>query len=208
VRTWRASSPEARPDGLTYTPTEPLDPLGIEQVRLVAELSTAPRELEQLAWRTRAGAQGASAGRIAEVGGRRVAEFDLSASLSWRLAGEVRSLEVSNGVRPIERGELVARLPELAGTAPEIEGSDWLFPEPGVDRPPEPEGSFVLSLLALSDLELNEIRLEKQSDGEGRLRARGAQRIVARKMAAAPIAWTLEYRIGAQALLRARGSVP
>src|SRR5262249_53985133 len=100
---------------LTYTPDEPLDPLEVELVRIVAELSTAPADLGRIAWRTRTGELGSCAGVQAERGGRRVAEFDLSSSLAWRLAGSVRSLLVEKGKRPIESGEILARLPEVPG---------------------------------------------------------------------------------------------
>ncbi len=199
---WRAS--------LTYVPAEPLDPLALEQVRLVADLATPERDLEHLAWRTRAGELGSLAGLVRERGGRRVAEFDLTRSLAWRLAGSVRSLEVEKGSRStLERGELFGRAPELAGVGtPKVDGSDWSFARPSLAEPAV-GGRCVLALLDLDELSLLELVLEPEALDPGRLRARGAQRFVARARAAgAPVAWALEYRVGEHALFRTRGSLP
>jgi len=199
---------------LKYTPEAALDPLAIGLVRLVAELATAPREIERLAWRTpaaesaRSGDSGSWRGFVSERGGRRVAEFDLERSLEWRLAGSVAALLVKNGVREIERGELLTRLPEIPGPlVPLVVGGDWRFGPPELDVE---GGRFVLGLLALHDLELLELPLEPDPDGPaGALCARGAQRFVAHKARGeAPVAWELEYRVGPHALYRNRGSVP
>lgn len=202
---------------LKFAPELPLDPLQIEQVRIVAELASQPREIERLAWRTpaaeaeRAGDSGSCTGLVRERSGRRVAEFDLGRSLVWRLTGSVAALLVKNGVREIERGELLARLPAIPGAgAPRIAGGDWCLAEPALDREREPGARFVLGLLALDDLEHVELPFERDPAGPaGELRARGAQRFVASKARSdAPVVWELEYRVGEQALYRSRGSVP
>lgn len=208
----RAPSRELEPwrSSLTYVPADSIDPLGLEQVRLVADLATPTLDLERLAWRTRAGELGSVVGLVRERAGRRVAEFDLSRSLAWRLAGSVRSLEVEQGSRStIERGELSVRAPELAGTrAPEVRGADWSFARPSVSEPAESGARCVLVLLALGELELLELVLEPDPlDPAYGLLAHGAQRFVARA-AGAPVAWALEYRIGEHVLCRTRGSVP
>ncbi len=221
VRLPAAGAPDAQPTtwrgALKFVPAAPLDPLRIELVRVVAELATTPREIERLAWRTpaaesaRAGDSGASAGLVRERNGRRVAEFDVGRSLAWRLAGNVAALLVKNGVREIERGEVLAYLPGVPGAdAPVVSGGDWCFAEPRLDREREPGACFVLGLLALDDLQRLELPLEPDPAGSVRgLRARGAQRFVARKArVGAPVAWELEYRIGEHALFRSRGSVP
>lgn len=197
---------------LNYTPDDPLDPLEWEGVQLVADLTSAPEELEQLGWKTREGEGGALRGHVAERGARRVAHFDLSDSLAWRLSDSVRVLEVLGGVSPIERGELLARLPELPGLSelpdgatPRVERDDWLFAPSRAAETLEPSGRYVLTLLALDELELVELTLEP---GPGGLRARGAQRVAARASGEAQVVWSLEYRIGEHALFRTRGSVP
>jgi hypothetical protein len=199
---------------LKYTPDAPLDPLAIGCVRLVAELATPPRELEQLAWRTpaaeaaRSGDSGSLRGFVSERGGRRVAEFDLEASLAWRLSGSVAALLVKNGVREIERGELLARAPEIPALAsPEVVGSDWRFARPGLA---DAGAALVLGLLALHGLERLELPLEPDPAGPvGALRARGAQRFVtSHARPGAPVAWELEYRVGPHVLQRSRGTAP
>jgi hypothetical protein len=199
---------------LKYAPEEALDPLAIGLVRLVTELATAPREIERLAWRTpaaesaRSGDSGALRGHLSERGGRRVAEFDLEGSLAWRLSGSVAALLVKNGVREIERGELLAHVPEIPGLPiPLAVGGDWRFQPPELDAA---KGSLVLGLLALDDLELLELPLEPDPGGPaGAQSARGAQRFVGRRARAdAPVAWELEYRVGSHALYRSRGRVP
>jgi hypothetical protein len=190
-----------------YTPEEPLDPLAWEGLELVAELTSEPEELAQLAWKARTEAGVPLLGHVAERGARRVASFDLGRSLTWRLAGSVRVLEVVKVVRPIERGELRARLPELTEAgAPRSEEDDWLFAPAPACEGLEAGGRYVLSLLALDGLELVELPLER---APGQLCARGAQRFVAaHARAGAPVAWSLEYRIDDVALFRSRGSAP
>ncbi|NOT29136.1 MAG: hypothetical protein HOP15_01670 [Planctomycetes bacterium] len=176
----------------------------------MADLATPALDLERLAWRTRAGELGSVTGLVRERAGRRVAEFDLTRSLAWRLAGSVRSLEVEQGSRStIERGELIVRTPELAGTgAPEVRGAHWSFARPSVSEPAESGARCVLVLLALGELELLELELEPDPlDPARALLAHGAQRFVARA-AGAPVAWALEYRSGEHVLFRTRGSVP
>ncbi len=198
---WRA--------GLTYVPDEAIDPLRLEQVRLVADMIVAPRELERLGWRSASGEAGSCSTQPFERGGRRVAEFDLSSSLAWALAGSVKRLLVEQGESGIERAELHARLPELPGpVAPSPDGLDWCFARPAL---PEDEGggTLVLVLLDTRTLEGLELVLEARADADSRWCARGAQRFVARTARPeAPLAWALEYRIGARVLYRSRGTVP
>ena len=204
----RVPTREAKPwRGLTFDPPEPIDPLWLEQVRIVADISTAPAELERLAWLTRAGEPGSCGGRVGERGGHRVAEFDLSRSLAWQLTGSVRRMFVEKGERATVTGELVARTPELAGSgAPIARSGDWSFARPDLVGPVESGARFVLALLDLESLEEVELVLEPDpEDPVGSLLARGAQRFAA---AHAPLAWTLEYRVGEHALYRTRGSFP
>lgn len=194
--------------GLTYVPDEPFDPLRLEAVRLVADMQTAPRELERLGWRTASGESGSVAARPFERGGRRVAEFDLSSSIPWVLAGSVKRLLVEQGESGIERAELLARLPELPGpVAPALDGRDWCFAPPAL-ADEERGGTLVLVLLATHELEGLELVLEPHDahDAPGSLCARGAQGFVARTARPeAPVAWALEYRIGVRVVYRSRG---
>lgn len=193
---------------LSFTPAEPLDPLDWDFVRIVAGLSSAPRDLETLAWVTPAGTPGSVRGNLGEQGLRRTSDFDLSSSLAWRLSVRVRSLAIEKGVRNIERGEVLASVPGLPGVgAPIPDGDDWLFlaPEPGT--PHAPDSNFTLSLLAHPDLELLSVPVGEESPG--RLRAPGARLFAQRKQwSGSSISWTLDYRSGSRVLLRARGHLP
>jgi hypothetical protein len=195
-RTWMGA--------LDHTPLEPIDPLAFEYGRLRAEPPAAPRELARLGWRTRTGARGALAGRVSEAGGQFVAEFDLSSSLEWTLAGSVRTLVVEQGVRPIERGEILVRLPAIPGASdPVVDGADWVFPAE-VLRARAEGASLVLRLLATAGGELREIVLE--TDAGGNPRAPGAQGFVRRQGARDdPVLWSLDERIGEHSLRRTRG---
>jgi len=123
-----ASGRKAWRTELGYAFENGLDPRALEAVEVVAELETRPDELQRLAWRTRDGATGEVQGSTSEERGRRVARYDLLASLDWLLAGEVRALSLPGGRRSIERGELVERWPEPAGSSEPLRvGRDWLF---------------------------------------------------------------------------------
>jgi len=190
---------------LSHTPATPLDPLAWERARIVADLAGSPREIDRLGWDGLPGGSGVLAGRVEERGGRFVAEFDLSASLTWRLAGAVHSLHVERGVREVERVELAAHFPALVlGGPPRPAGADWILPGP----PPTEagaEGSFTLTLLALEGFE--RLELAALPDGRGALVARGAEAF-RRRTAPAALAWILDYRVGSRVLQRARGLVP
>jgi hypothetical protein len=196
-RTWRS---------LTYVPPTPLDPLDWEFARFQAELSSPPRQLEQLGWENTERASKVVSGVVLELGARRVAEFDLSASLDWRLSGSIRNVRVEKGVREVgSRGDLFTAAPGLEGLdAPRPVGQDWFFAAGGVPR--AAGTTFTLRLLSLADLELATLPLEHEGQD---LRARGAQEFVFQKTRpGAPVVWLLDYRDGARLLGRQRGTVP
>lgn len=200
------SAPQEEPSPwrheLSYSPARALDPLDWEGVRVTAGLATAKRDLERLAWRAADGSSGSVEGALVEQGLRRVATYDLSASLAWRLAGPVHTLVIEQGVRNIERGELLARLPELEGIeGPAEEGEDWTF-ACGGSLPSDAGGRLTLRLLALPGLELSVVPLELES--HNRLRAR---RVKGFARGADRIDWAIDYSVGSDVLFRARGHV-
>jgi len=204
-------APTSRPSeplvfrSLAFAPPSSLDPLDWEQAVLVADLACQPGEIERLQWVASDEGTTSVEGRVEERGGRRVASFDLASRIRWRLAGPVRSLVVEQGVRGIERGELRARLPEVAGlSGPARSAEDWSFACPPLEAP-EVGGRFELRLLALDDLELVVLPVATTS---GALVVSGAERFVrAHAGSDAPVCWLLDYRVGPDVLFRARGSV-
>jgi hypothetical protein len=174
-----------------------MDPRGLEAVEVTAELAAQPSELARLAWSTRDGRAGEVTGRVVEQRGRRVARFDLSASLDWFLAGEVRALKLPAGKRAIERAELRARLPVPDGIpSPLRQGPDWLFllePFEGVEA--------VLTVLELDEMQL--ARFPVVREPSGRLRALDVGPFLEQ---GASCLWTLEFRSEGQALARLTGA--
>ncbi|HEX6885063.1 MAG TPA: hypothetical protein VF530_16940 [Planctomycetota bacterium] len=210
ARPLAAPSARAEPEtlswrALSHTPAAPLDPLAWERALVVADLAGSPRQIDRLGWDGLPGESGVLAGRVEERGGRFVAEFDLSASLAWRLAGAVRSLRVERGVREVERVELAARFPLLSlGGPPRPAGADWVL---ACAQPADAagQGSYTLTLLALEGFE--RLELAALPDGHGALVARGAEAF-RRRTSPAALAWILDYRVGPRVLQRARGLVP
>lgn len=192
---------------LAFVPTAPLDPLEWEHATLVAELASSPDEIDRLEWSTEDGGSSVLTGRVRELGGRRVGDFDLASCLDWRLAGMVQRLVVQGGIRGITRGELHARLPELPGIGrPEERAGDWVFAHEG-EAPSFPGARLELGLLAMDDLSLQVLPVDAGQRGE--LRARGAAAFAAtHAVGGSPVYWFLDYRVGPQVLQRARGRRP
>jgi hypothetical protein len=198
------------------SPPLDLDPLELEAVRVVGTPESELEELTLLGWRSRSASGGtASAGSgtqagipLERAGGREVL-FDLTGSLSWRLAGRIQYLVLERGERDIERAEVLARLPELGrAVVPGVRAADWVFPRPALETGAPAGGSFVLTLLALGTLESREFLLEwdPEQPASAGLRARGAELFAqAARQGGAPLAWSLDYRIAGQAVARARG---
>jgi len=188
---------------LGHTFEDGLDPRALEGLEVVAELETRADELERLSWSTRAGLQGELRGRVGEERGRRVARFDLGASLEWLLADDVRSLALSAGRRSIERAEFLARLPLPTGEARPLRAqADWLF------RVTPPQGSESLSLLVIELDSLRSQRLTVTREGPSTLRVAGAERALAGTGSARfRRLWALEFRAGEHVLARATGIV-
>ncbi len=189
------------------SPVLDLDPFEFDTVRVTAGLESSPAELARVAWRTKNGeGAGSAPGVVLEQGGGRLALFDLSRSLDWRLGGRVHHVVFEHGNRPIEEAEVLEELPELGVPAPEVDGADWTWPSAGLALP-APGGTFALTLFSLAELECLELALEPGAGGE--LRASGAARFARRALELGePLAWSLDYRIDGQALARARGRMP
>lgn len=177
-----------------------LDPRSLEGVEVTAELAAQPSELAVLAWSTRDGRTGEVRGSVREQRGRRVARFDLSSSLAWLLAGEVRKLSLPAGKRAIERADFLGRLPLPSGNpVPVPSGDDWLFL-----LDPLPSDEVVLMLLELGQFRL--VHCPATREGDGRLRAHGVGPVLARAQdASVPCLWALEFRSAGQTLARLAG---
>lgn len=184
---------------LTYELPDPIDPMDWEFARFVADLASAPAHLDRLGW-DGVETRGSHPGFVTESAGRRVAEFDLSRSLAWRLAGAVQGLRVERGVRGIERAELARRLPAIvAAGAPIPSGDDWVFSAP---LEAGAGGRFELSAVALDDLEQGDFPCHLGVEG---LRASGVEAF-RRCRSFAPLAWVLDYRIGSRVVQRTCGT--
>ena len=202
------SAPVQAWQGSLRSPPLDLDPLETAALRATVPIGTDVESLGRVSWLTSEDSDPellrSLQGVWLPIGEELVGVFDLGGSLAWRLAGRVRLLLFEAGTRPIDRGDLLAELPALGELAPRVDGGDWLFARPesrlvqvGSDR-----GHFVLGLLSLADFSYAE--LHARSEG-GELRFPGAA-VVGR--AEAPLAWSLDYRIGERTVARARGRRP
>lgn len=166
-------------------------------------------------WRSALGAGPLAEGSVRGVWSLRaphteepVAEFDLSSSLAWVLAGRGQQLYPREGWGSIVEARVSERLSgaELA-LAPRVDGGAWSFATPEGGWPGDAEGRLAWSVGLLDLATWQQVELEVDLDGSGDLRVPGAARQVADWLRAGggPVAWTLEARVDGTAVWRARG---
>jgi hypothetical protein len=142
-----------------------------------------------------------------------IAEFDLSSSLAWVLAGRVQQLYPREGWGSIVEAR-VLDFEHLPGAGedlvPRADGGAWSFRTPTAGWPRDP-GSRLEWSLGLLDLDTwRHVELPASADGAGDLRVAGAAAQASAWLARAggPVAWSLEARSEGTTVWRARGRVP
>ncbi|MFT5286054.1 MAG: hypothetical protein ACI8TQ_002222 [Planctomycetota bacterium] len=206
TRSWRRES---------RSPDLDLDSLSIGALQLSLTVgSELPTEALELGWRARYPLELELASKGAWWTDDPVAQAtcDLSASLAWRLSGQVRRVWIETALSGIGEVELLNALPTLGSKVePEALGDDWAFrlnPPESLARSissTERGGRWVIGLLDLESLAFVEIAAKVKPSGTIHVQgAAGWVRDVV-TTTGGPVAWLLEYRVNNVAVARSRG---
>ena len=150
--------------------------------------------------------EGAARGAWIEQGDARPrALFDLSSNFRWLLAGRVRRIELDPGLGAVARAAAAA-LPSLDELGlPRADGDDWLVGGP-LEEVVEEGGPelprYVLTLVATDDFATLEVEGRLGDDG---LRFADAEPFARACREAGGLLWTIEERVGGNAVRRALG---
>lgn len=192
-----------------------LDPSTVRFARVQALPRTSTAEAPRIAWRASepAGEWTIASGVWVEGEAGPVGVFEPWRETAWWSASTIRRVRGEDPLHQVALFELVPDLPlVLAGGAPRVDGSDWVFeiPEASLARPLRGTPSFVLEILGRDDTRaLVYRRLDcaaTSANGLVNVRARGAAGATADlRGAEPPCVWSLERRVGEVAIARAEG---
>ncbi|MBI5364804.1 MAG: hypothetical protein HZA53_16630 [Planctomycetes bacterium] len=169
-------------------------------MRALALAQTSTAEAPRLAWRARDERfdLGQATGVWLATDEGLQAYFDLASDPRFLLGRRIARVSFEGELARVRSAELVAALPALGRTAPEVRGDDWRFEAPADPLPRLVRGEGAWSLALFDPDGLASARFPVEADGPDGLLVRGAaafERAVRRRGGRA-LHWWLEYRVG------------